>query len=264
MRLDSKSWRTPSRRFITIIVLAVFLAGTALWFSSNPIRNAVEFTGGKLRGGYSVAERVEQYGQAVETRLHSTFARAGLSYPPKQLTLVAIKDAQQLELYARQSESDVWRFIKAYPVLAASGKLGPKLKSGDYQVPEGVYRIAFLNPNSRFHLSLKLDYPNHFDQKMARSDGRSDLGGDIMIHGNSVSIGCLAMGDEAAEELFVMAALSTKENVTVIISPIDFRTQASPGFALSPPWTAELYASLRKELRSYRRSHSPGEISPRE
>ena len=75
-----------------------------------------------------------------------------------------------------------------------------------------------------------------------------------MIHGNSVSIGCLAMGDEAAEELFVMAALSTKENVTVIISPIDFRTQASPGFALSPPWTEDLYVSLRKKLQHYTRS----------
>ena len=181
-----------------------------------------------------------------------------------QLALVAIKNAQRLELYARQSEQDPWHFVKAYPVLAASGKLGPKLRAGDYQVPEGVYRVAFLNANSRFHLSLKLDYPNQFDQKMARSDGRSDLGGDIMIHGNSVSIGCLAMGDEAAEELFVMAALSAKENVKVVVSPIDFRTQASPGFALNLPWTEDLYASLRKELRNYKRSHSPGEISPGE
>ena len=85
-----------------------------------------------------------------------------------------------------------------------------------------------------------------------------------MIHGNSVSIGCLAMGDEAAEELFVMAALSTKENVKVVISPTDFRTQASPRFSLNPPWTEDLYASLRKELRNYKRSHSPGEISPGE
>jgi len=264
MRLESKPRRTASRRFIAIIFCLIFLLGIVVWFYINPIRNAVDFSWGKLRGGYSVAERVAQYGHAVEGRLSPAFAIAGLSYPAKQLALVAIKDAQRLELYARQSEQDSWRFIKAYPVLAASGKLGPKLKAGDYQVPEGIYRIAYLNPNSRFHLSLKLDYPNQFDQKMARSDGRADLGGDIMIHGNSVSIGCLAMGDEAAEELFVMAALSTKENVTVVISPIDFRTQASPGIALNPPWTQDLYLSLRKELRQYQRTHSPGEISPGE
>ena len=54
--------------------------------------------------------------------------------------------------------------ICVYPVLGASGVLGPKLKEGDRQVPEGVYRVPELNPNSDFHLSLRLDYPNEFDR----------------------------------------------------------------------------------------------------
>ena len=69
-----------------------------------------------------------------------------------------------------------------YPILAASGVLGPKLREGDKQVPEGIYGAEALNPNSKFHLSIRLNYPNTFDRRMAQSDGRTQLGGDIMIH----------------------------------------------------------------------------------
>jgi murein L,D-transpeptidase YafK len=71
----------------------------------------------------------------------------------------------------------------------ASGKAGPKLREGDGQVPEGIYRIDGLNPNSSYHLSLKLNYPNDFDLEQARTEGRTELGGDIFIHGKAVSIG---------------------------------------------------------------------------
>jgi murein L,D-transpeptidase YafK len=67
----------------------------------------------------------------------------------------------------------------------ASGGLGPKLGAGDRQGPERIYAIESLNPNSLFHLSMRLNYPNEFDQMRAKQDGRSDLGGDIMIHGST-------------------------------------------------------------------------------
>ena len=86
------------------------------------------------------------------------------------------------------------------------GASGPKIQRGDKQVPEGVYGISYLNPNSAYHLSLGVNYPNAFDREMAAKDGRKNLGGDIMIHGKNVSSGCLAVGDEPAEELFVLAA----------------------------------------------------------
>ena len=92
-------------------------------------------------------------------------------------------------------------FVLADPILAASGVSGPK-REGDKQVPEGFYRIELLNPNSRYHLSLRVNYPNADDLERARQDGRalSTLGGDIMIHGGSASIGCLALGDPAVGE----------------------------------------------------------------
>jgi hypothetical protein len=108
-----------------------------------------------------------------------------------------------LELW---TEDTAARLVHRYPVLAASGALGPKLRQGDLQVPEGVYRVLWLNPNSSYHLSMKLDYPNAFDREHARRDRRTDLGGDIFVHGRAVSIGCVALGDPAIEELFVLAA----------------------------------------------------------
>jgi murein L,D-transpeptidase YafK len=134
-------------------------------------------------------------------------------------------------------------------MLAASGKPGPKLAEGDLQVPEGLYRIESLNPNSSYHLSLRLDYPNEFDRDRAHEDGRIRLGGDIMIHGSNVSIGCIAIGDAAIEEVFVLAAGIGHENVEVILSPSELRT-GSPSAHAAPvrPWVPGLYESIRSAL----------------
>ena len=138
------------------------------------------------------------------------------------------------------------------PILAASGELGPKQREGDQQVPEGIYRIEWLNPNSSYHLSMRVSYPNEFDRAQARIEGRSNLGGDIMIHGNAVSLGCLAMGDEVAEDLFVLAADVGIENITVILSPVDFRTKSQPANITNlPAWSAELYDQVKRRLREY-------------
>ena len=201
------------------------------------------------RRRYSVADRLRPFGAGVERRLRPAFEAAGLPYPPGELALLAFKDSRTLEAYARHPDEG-WRFVKAYPVLAASGEPGPKLREGDRQVPEGVYRVELLNPNSRFHVSLRLGYPNDFDRRMAQADGRTELGGDIMIHGNAVSIGCLAMGDEAAEDLFVLAALAGKERVTVIIGPTDFRSSSTEA-AMQPSSLPSLYQKLRDELRAF-------------
>ena len=128
---------------------------------------------------------------------------------------------------------------------------------GDHQVPEGVYRAEFLNPNSRFHLSIRLNYPNAFDRQMAAADGREQLGGDIMIHGSSSSVGCLAMGDQAAEDLFVLSALVTKERTRIVVSPTDFRLANSRVDVSVPPWVSRLYESLRVELAQYEREIGP-------
>jgi murein L,D-transpeptidase YafK len=201
----------------------------------------------------SISERLVEYGPAARARLTPHFQRAGVVYPPKELCFVGLKEERRLELYAA-SDTNALRFVHAYRILAASGGVGPKLREGDKQVPEGFYRIESLNPNSRYHLSLRINYPNQFDRKQARRDGRTQLGGDIMIHGSSVSIGCLAMGDEAAEDLFVLAADTGLKQIRVLLSPVDFRRRGLPKDAeLLPSWVTVLHQQLATELKRLHR-----------
>lgn len=196
-----------------------------------------------------LASRLSQYRPAARARLQPLFEAAQVDYPPARVVLLALKREKLLEVYAAATNQDL-RFIHAWPILAASGVSGPKLREGDQQVPEGVYPVESLNPNSKFHLALRLGYPNAFDREQARLDGRDNLGGDIMIHGGAASVGCLAVGDQAAEDLFMLAADVGLTAVTVIISPVDFRKTAevpSPEQDL-PPWTVSLYQTLKSKL----------------
>ncbi|MFM7133794.1 MAG: murein L,D-transpeptidase family protein, partial [Planctomycetota bacterium] len=169
---------------------------------------------------------------------------------PATVVLLAIKDERVIHVHAGAPGSAPV-YIDSIPVVAASGGPGPKLREGDLQVPEGAYPIESLNPNSRFHVSLRIGYPNDFDRAMAERDGRTrdrvPLGGDIMIHGSDVSVGCLAVGDDAAERLFTLAADAGLGNVRVVIVPTDLAAAPAPAPGL-PDWVPELYRALDAEL----------------
>ncbi|MBE1291578.1 MAG: 2-dehydro-3-deoxyphosphooctonate aldolase [Rhodobacteraceae bacterium] len=108
------------------------------------------------------------------------------------------KEERELELWV-QTPNDTYALFKTYPICNHSGALGPKLKEGDRQSPEGFYTVAksALNPNSSYHLSFNLGFPNQFD----RSHNRT--GSFLMVHGDCVSVGCYAMTDPAIEEIYV-------------------------------------------------------------
>ena len=114
------------------------------------------------------------------------------------------KSEAMLEVWIKVDEKYV--HLKDYPVCAYSGRLGPKLKEGDRQAPEGFYRVykKQLNPHSRFHLAFNLGYPNAYDRAHHRT------GSYLMVHGNCRSIGCYAMTDQKIEEIYglVEAALN--------------------------------------------------------
>jgi len=203
-----------------------------------------------IAGQASVADRVAEYGLGARKRLKPSFAKVELGYPPARFALVGLKLEKRLELYASGPDGR-FMFIKSYDVLAASGRLGPKLKEGDQQVPEGLYRIESLNPNSRYHLALRLDYPNADDRQQAASNGRTDLGGDIMIHGRDVSIGCLAMGDAAVEELFVLAADVGWSEAQVVLAPVDLRRAALPLDLARAAWAESFYPKIKAALNQY-------------
>ena len=234
------------RKRILWSALATTLVLTATF--RTQLRVAMAATTSRLSTPRTVQDRLRQYAPTVQARLRPFFAQSGVSYPPRRLTFVGLKDEARLEVYAGSSNQPL-RFIRAYPILAASGGPGPKLREGDRQVPEGIYAIELLNPNSLFHLSLRVSYPNRFDRRQAARDGRTSLGGDIMIHGNTCSIGCLAMGDPAAEELFVLAAQTADPEIQIILTPIDFRKPARPAtLPTQPPWLMERYGEIKRAI----------------
>lgn len=204
-----------------------------------------------IENGFSVHDRLVQYGYSARKRLAPYFRAARVDYPPQTVLLVAFKWERRLELYAGNAPHDL-KFIRYYDVLGASGDIGPKLREGDRQVPEGIYRFTQLNPNSRYHLSVKVDYPNSFDRMMGRIDDRTNLGGGIYIHGGSDSAGCLAMSDTVAEEIFTLVAQSGVENASIILSPVDMRREPPPDPISHdvPVWAPYLYSIIQRALQA--------------
>lgn len=203
-----------------------------------------------LRSGASVADRIRQYGAAADARWQPSFAAANRTYPPARIGLLVFKDEARMEVQAAGPDGH-FAFVRSLPILAASGGPGPKLREGDRQVPEGIYRIESLNPNSSYHLALRLNYPNDDDRAKGREDGREHLGGDIMIHGRAASIGCLAMGDPAAEDLFVLAARTGIREIEVLLCPGDLRRKKILPPLAAPAWTKSRYAALAAALLRY-------------
>jgi murein L,D-transpeptidase YafK len=114
-----------------------------------------------------------------------------------------IKQSSELELW--MNRGDAWVQLHTYPVCKWSGDLGPKLREGDWQAPEGFYAVTAnaLNPKSAYHLSFNLGFPNAYD----RAHGRT--GSALMVHGDCRSVGCYAMTDAGIEQIYglVQAAL---------------------------------------------------------
>jgi len=232
--------RVPAAAWWVLLILAALLAAPTA--GALPPADSID-------DGFSVYDRMVQYGYPARKRLAPYFRAAEVDYPPQTVVLVGLKWERRLELYAGNNPDDL-KFIRYYDVLAASGDLGPKLREGDRQVPEGVYRLTRLNPNSAFHLSLKIDYPNSFDRMMGNVENRPNLGGAIFIHGGSESAGCLAMSDPVVEEIFTLVAQTGVENASIILSPNDMRRKPAPNPLDDdvPVWAPHLYSIIQRAL----------------
>lgn len=248
-------------RHIRLLIAALALLACFAPFGGE-VKSAAQGLLRRAGGAKTVADRLAEHGDAARARLRPAFDRESLGYPPNALRLVGLKQERVLQVWAAGSES-VFKHLVTYPLLAESGTLGPKLAEGDRQIPEGLYQIESLNPNSLYHLSLRLNYPNAFDRKNGVADGRTRLGSDIMIHGKAASVGCLAIGDRAIEDLFVLAADTGIENIEVILSPVDFRARAlPPDMPPTPPWTPALYARIREQLSHLRSQTATSTANP--
>ncbi|WP_321297288.1 L,D-transpeptidase family protein [Marinifilum fragile] len=117
-----------------------------------------------------------------------------------EVYLRAFKFGQKIQLWGKNKSDEKFKLIKEYKVCRKSGKLGPKRKQGDLQVPEGFYYIDRFNPASNFHLSLGINYPNQSDLFWA---DKTNPGGDIFIHGSCATVGCLPITDDQIKELYI-------------------------------------------------------------
>jgi murein L,D-transpeptidase YafK len=141
----------------------------------------------------------------------ATNAKANQPVPPKLVAEMTEKDMDLqspilVRLFKQEAELEVWKqdragrfaLLKTYPICRWSGDLGPKVREGDRQAPEGFYSIspAQMNPQSAYYLSFNTGYPNAFDRALGRS------GSQLMVHGDCSSRGCYAMTDEQIAEIY--------------------------------------------------------------
>ena len=138
-------------------------------------------------------------------------AKANQPVPAKLVADMATKDMDLqspmlVRLFKQEAELEVWKqdrsgrfaLLKTYPICRWSGDLGPKVREGDRQAPEGFYSISpgQMNPQSAYYLSFNTGYPNAFDKALGRS------GSQLMVHGDCSSRGCYAMTDEQIAEIY--------------------------------------------------------------
>jgi murein L,D-transpeptidase YafK len=157
--------------------------------------------------------RVREARERNEKDIRQLFEKAGVDYPPKKIFIRVFKLERSVELWALDEDSGRFKLVDERLACALSGNVGPKRKAGDHQAPEGFYSISEFNPASKFHLSLRVSYPNKSD--LARNQNGAP-GGDIFIHGSCVSDGCVAIRDTPIEQLYVIA-LDAKANGQKII-----------------------------------------------
>lgn len=153
--------------------------------------------------------------------LRKHFEKRGLKYPPQNIFIRAFKHEKVLEVWTFSSSDSIYKKVKDYPICRTSGRLGPKRREGDLQIPEGFYYIDRFNPKSNFYLSLGINYPNRSDKILGVKD---NLGGDIFLHGGCVTIGCIPITDEYIKEVYWLA-VQAKSNGQVKIPVHIFPTK---------------------------------------
>jgi murein L,D-transpeptidase YafK len=148
--------------------------------------------------------RVRAASVEKDALLRQRFQEKGLAYPPHAILIRAFKKEATLELWANAAENQPYALVHEYRICTSSGVLGPKRRFGDEQVPEGFYDLDWFNPQSNFFLSLHISYPNAADRILG---SHQNPGGDIFLHGDCASIGCIPITDDGIKEVYWLAVL---------------------------------------------------------
>lgn len=182
------------KRKITFLLLLLTLCGLGVFYAPPQL---------PLPGILRPSADLEEARERVIPRLESALAQDGFDFG-QPVFIRIFKEESELELWVKAE--DRFRLFKTYDICNYSGHLGPKLKEGDRQSPEGFYYVgkSALNPNSSYHLSFNLGFPNRYDRS------RNRTGSYLMVHGDCLSIGCYAMTDAGIEEIYLMVEAALK------------------------------------------------------
>lgn len=181
-------------------------------------KDSLSFESAQLRN-----ERVAIAYQEKYNEVRNLFINKQVDFPPSQVFFRAFKLEKEFEVWSFSAKTNKFVLIKSFPICQSSGVLGPKRKEGDLQVPEGFYNIVVFNPVSNYFLSLGINYPNSSDSIL--TSNKNAPGGDIYIHGNCLSIGCIPLTDEYIKEVYIIATMaknSGQEDIPVHIFPFKF------------------------------------------
>lgn len=227
-------------RTVFIVVIVVAVCAVALWLfylHGAPVWKPVYV---KFFGGKSVEDVIS----AIETDVIKRKPQLACLNDIQEYVLIAYKKEQRIDLYVKRES---WEKMDSWNFSAFSGEIGPKLKEGDRQIPEGIYPLTGLNPNSSYHLSIKIGYPNSFDREMAENEDRTDIGCNIFIHGKAVTIGCIPLGDKGIEELFYFVYNVGLSRGKVIISPVEWDSFHGE-LKKDKQWVNRLYKEIQSAI----------------
>ena len=208
--------------------------------------------------GARAGGRAAAAARRVQPELERDLAAAGLRLGDPVFVRI-FKHESELEVWVRSD--DRYALFRTWPICTWSGELGPKLRQGDRQSPEGFYSVgrSQLNPASRFHLSFNLGYPNAYD----RAHGRT--GDFLMVHGNCVSIGCYAMGDAQIEQIYtLLAAALDNGQARADVHVFPFRFDRPPQADWRAQRWGEFWADLEQGFDAFERTRVPPRIEVRQ
>jgi murein L,D-transpeptidase YafK len=160
----------------------------------------LSFTSGKFKEQQKKYSRVRTAYSEKEAGMKKLLTDHSIQIENFVIYLRAFKYEKEIELWAKNKSDESFKLIKTYDVCRTCGKLGPKRREGDLQIPEGFYHIDAYNPASSYYLSMRINYPNKSDKILGY---KPKLGGNICIHGNCVTIGCLPITDDKIKELYI-------------------------------------------------------------
>ena len=174
-------------------------------------------------------QRVRTAFREKEPVVKNLFKNAKVQFPNPEIFIRIFKLEQTVELWAKVKDADTLILLKNYKICATCGDLGPKRKQGDLQIPEGFYHVSGFNPVSIFYLSLRINYPNASDRILGNSN---NLGGDIFIHGDCVTLGCIPLTDDKIKEVYLACLLAKAGGNKIPVHILPFRLNNKYKFIL--------------------------------